>query len=230
MHRSPTTIRGRLGLIAAVLSIPAIGACTTFGSVRSAEVTPGVTVDVSAAASMPPGDEAAWFWSFDCAVRCDDPIVATDVTVTWGSGASDGPARYELGGGLSGTYPYLHGYAQLGRGRHPWGLGAQVGVPLGPGTWREDLVFGRFDLVLDDDRRLLFSPSLFRHGGNSPNGQNPGSFFAFAQGVGYEFRSGSAWVTPYVTGVVGRVDRESYGRVTEGSTVFAVVGLSYAFR
>ncbi len=216
------------GRACAILAIPVFGACTTFGSVRSADVTRGLSVDAAITVSTPPED-VAWFWSYGC-VSCSRGIVAADLAFLWGGGAAEGPPWFELGGGLSGVHPYLHGYVQVDRGPRPWGVGARVGLSNGIGSWREDVLFGRFDLVLGEGRRLLLSPTLFRHAGNSPNGANPGSFIAFAQGVGYEVRSEANWVAPYATMVLGQVDRRSYGRVVGGRAAFLVLGFSMAFR
>lgn len=196
------------------------GGCTSFASVRSAEVSPGLRLDGGLSISTPPGEAAAWFWTFDCAIECDHSIVSPDLSVTYGPASRLAGKGYELGAGMSGLYPYFQGYIQLSSGAHPFGLGVKLGVPAG---WREDAIFARYDLHLGGTTRLLFSPSLFRHHGNSPNGQNPGRFTAFIQAVGLETERD---LTPWLALVLGRAERESYGRSISGRTIFFVLGSS----
>src|SRR5438477_5568418 len=87
-------------------------ACTSFGTLRSAEVVPGPLFVVQASTSTPPGDDAAWLWSFDCASQCNHPIVAADLNVGYGFAFAKGPA-VAASVGMSGTYPYFDGYPQL---------------------------------------------------------------------------------------------------------------------
>ncbi len=64
------------------------------------------------------------------------------------------------------------------------------------------------------------------HGGNSPNGMNPGMFAAVAQGVGLEHSIGSVSIAPSALLVAGRVQRSSYSRDITDHTTFAVLGVS----
>lgn len=210
-------------LLLPLLIVGPIG-CTAFTAVRSAQVEPGRSLDVAVTVATPPGDAAAWFWTFDCAVGCDRTIPAVDVGFTHGH-APEGPGRpFEVGAGLSGFYPYAHGYVQLAEGPRPWGVGGRIGLSFS--GWTEASLHLRRDVVLGGATRLLLTPTLFWHGGNSPNGMNPGTFVAIAQGVGLEHRLDGVSVAPSVLLVVGRVDRSSYGRATTENTAFAVLGLT----
>ena len=187
--------------------VAASAACTSFSTVRSAEIYPGPSLGVQASASLPPGDDAGWFWSFDCASNCDHPIVGGDAGVTYGwPGARAG---FALGVGTAGTHPYIDAYAQLGTGRSPFGIGARLG-PFG--NWREHQVYGRYDVRFGDRSRLLLNPALFIHEGESPNGENPGTFVGFVQGVGVLFEGRKVSWTPAVALVAGRSQRTSSGQ------------------
>lgn len=202
--------------------------CTAFTAVRSAEVVPGRSLDVGMTVATPPGDDAAWFWAFDCASECDHTIPAVDVGFTSGHVPEGSGRPFELGVGLSGFYPYAHAYVQLREGRRPFGVGGRVGVlPLG--SWFEGSLFGRQDVPLGRRTRLLLSPGVFWHGGSSPNRANPGRFIAATAGIGLEHATGDVSIAPTVLLVAGRVDRSSYGRPVESSTAFLVVGLTARF-
>jgi hypothetical protein len=190
--------------------------------VRPAQVTPGSTFTIQLSLATPPGDDAAWFWSFDCDAECNRSIFSYDLGYTNGFDAGGTP--FEMGFGISGIYPYAQGYAQLGKGRVPWGLGMRVGVPAG---WHEHHLFARMGLPLNERTNLLLSPMLFLHTGNSPNGQNPGSFIGFVQGVGLEARGARFTAIPAFSLVAGRTQRESYGRQVASSwTVFGTASVS----
>jgi hypothetical protein len=164
-------------------------------------VRPGFSALVQASATTPPGDDAAWFWSDDCSVDCDHLVAAADLGITWGAVPERG-AAYALTAGLSGVYPYVDGYVQLGRGsRMPFGLGARVGVPVD--SWNEYAVYGRVDRRLGARRRLLLNSAVFVHTGHSPNGANPGSFVAFVQGVGVLFEGTAASCAPGLAVIAG---------------------------
>lgn len=185
------------------------GACTSFATVRSAEVLPGPSVAIQASASTPPGDVAGWFWSYECAQNCDHPVIGSDAGWTYGWPRSGGVGAFALGVGLSGVIPYVDGYVQLGAGRQPFGVGAR----LGPMTsWREHQLYGRYDVRLGRSARLLLNPAVFLHEGRSPNGENPGSFLAFVQGVGLLLEGDRVSWTPAVALVAGRAKRNSYGQ------------------
>ena len=196
-------------------------ACTSFSTVRSAEISPGPSLGVQASASLPPGDDAGWFWSFDCAFNCNHAIVGGDVGVTYGwPGAKGG---FALGVGTAGTHPYIDAYAQLSTGRSPFGVGARLG-PFG--NWREHQVYARYDVRFNDRSRLLLNPALFIHEGESPNGANPGKFVGFVQGVGILFEGRNVSWTPAVALVAGRAERTSSGQKFGPSTsVFGAASL-----
>jgi hypothetical protein len=180
-------------------------ACTSFATVRSAEVHPGPSVALQASASTPPGDDAGWFWSLDCASDCNHPIVGGDAGITYGW---TGRTAFALGVGIAGIHPYIDGYVQLGTGRSPFGLGARVG-PIS--NWREHQLYGRYDVSLGSRSRLLLNPALFIHEGRSPSGENPGTFIGFVQGVGLLLEGERVSWTPAVAIVAGRAERTSYG-------------------
>lgn len=190
------------------LCLGALTGCTSFSTIRSAEVRPGSAVSVQASIAAPPGDDAAWFWSIDCATQCDHAIPALDLSYEHGWRPSRG-VSYTLGFGLSGVYPFVDGYVQLGSARRlPFGVGARVGASSG---WMQRQVYGRADIPLGPRQRLLLNPGLFYHSGRSPNGENPGSFLGLVQAVGIEFDMGTLSVRPGAAVVWGRAERTSYG-------------------
>lgn len=217
---------GRLGWTVALLPA-ALAGCTSFGAVRSAEVQPGPSLKLQVSGTTPPGDGAAWFWALDCASDCDRSIVNMDLGLTLGRTPEreDGVA-YALGLGWSGiTYPYVDGYVQLRRGTNPYGLGLRAGIPVT--GWNEYQVYGRYDLELEGGGRVLINPALFYHAGNSPNGQNPGRFFAFVNGVGLMHEGERFTFIPAASLVIGRGRRERYGEpIGPFTTVFGVVSMS----
>jgi hypothetical protein len=208
------------------LGLAAAG-CTSFATVRSARVHPGASVTLQGSLSSPPGDEAGWFWSLDCSVDCSHSVVALDASWTYGWA---GEKPYSLGLGVNGfLFPYVEGYAQLnGDTAHAFGVGARIGLPLI--GWSNHQVYARYDLPLASGTRVLINPGLFLHAGNSPNGQNPGHFLAFVQGVGVEHRGERRTVVPAVALIVGRGERDSYGQ-GDGpfTTVFGTASLSVTF-
>src|SRR5205823_4057652 len=131
---------------------------------------------------------------------------------------------------MSGTYPYFDGYLQLGGGAdRSYGIGVRGGIPTS--SWNEHSLYGRIDRPAGRHRRLLLNPGLFYHGGNSPNGANPGSFIALSQGIGLLFEGAGTSFTPGVTFVLGRLDRSSYGQLVAAKWAgFAVLSGSVMFR
>lgn len=215
---------------AATAALLTISACTTFATVRSAEVTPGPSLGVQASYAGRPGPEAGWFWAFDCAQECDHPVWGVDLGLSYGWVGADTTRRppVAVGVGVSGFSPYADGYVQLRRGRRPLGVGARVGLPIG--SWMEHQLYARYDVPLGTSARVLLNPALFVHHGNSPNGQNPGTFVAFVQGVGVEVEGPYVSLMPSVALVAGHTRRSSYGRrVASGGTAFGTASLRVTF-
>jgi hypothetical protein len=203
-------------------------ACTSFATVRSAEVLPGPSVAILASATTPTGDIPGWFWAYECPESCDRRFVGGDAGVTWGWPRGGGAGAFALGVGLGGLFPYLDGYIQLGGGRQPFGIGARLGPPLT--SWREHQLYGRYDLRLSQSARLLLNPAVFLHEGNSPNGASRGSFLAFVQGVGVLLEGERVSWTPAVALVAGRAERNSYGQeYGPVRSVFGVASLGVTF-
>ena len=195
-------------LIALLLSA---SACTSFATVRSAEVLPGRSVGVQASMSGRPGDVPGWFWSYDCTQVCDHPIVGGDAGFTYGWQREGGAGAVAVGVGVSGLlFPYVDAYAQLRAGRQPFGIGARLGFPFL--SWREHQLYGRYDVPLGRSTRLLLNPAMFLHEGHAPNGQSPGTFLAFVQGVGLLLEGDRVSWTPAIALIAGRAQRNSYGQ------------------
>jgi hypothetical protein len=178
--------------------------------------------------TTPPGDDTAWFWSADCASRCDRAIVSFDLSYAFGR---PGDRPYTLGAGLSGILvPYVEGYLQAGQSPHrPYGVGARLGIPvLG---WSNHQVYGRYDVPFGDRGRLLLNPGLFLHTGSSPNDETSGSFLAFVQGIGIQFEGESVVMAPAFTVGFGGGKRESSGQqIGPFTTVFGTASLNITFR
>jgi hypothetical protein len=206
----------------------AMSACTPFSNVRSAQVRPGPSLALQASVSTLPGDVAGWFWSFDCESDCNSSVVGTNVGLAYGWPSATGQRGYELGVGTNGVYPYIDGYVQLNGGRAPFGLGVQAGLPFT--GWREHQLYARYDIPLGERRRLLLNPAGFLHEGESGNGQNPGTFIGFVQGVGLLLEGRNVSLTPAVAFVAGRAERRSYGqRFGPESSVLFVGSLGVTF-
>ncbi len=201
-----------------------LSGCTTFATVRSADVRPGPSVAFHAAASTPPGDVTGWFWAVDCVEACNYPVIGGDLGVTYGWRPTEGPGAVALTAGVSGVYPYVDGYVQLGSGRQPFGVGARIGPPVT--SWREHQLYARYDVPLGASTRLLLNPGLFLHEGRAPNGASPGRFVGIVQGVGVQLEGSRISLTPAVAVVAGRAQRDSYGRrYGPEQTVFVTTSL-----
>lgn len=211
-----------------VATAPIASACTSFATVRSADIQPGPSLALHASASTPPGDVAAWFWSMDCVEACDHSVIGGDLGVTYGWKRNGARPPVAVGIGASGTIPYLDGYLQLGAGRRPFGVGARIGLPVW--SWREHQLYGRYDVPLGGTTRLLLNPALFVHEGSSPNGASPGSFIGFVQGVGLSLEGEHVTWTPAAALVAGRAQRTSYGQpYGPVRSVFGTLSLGVAF-
>jgi len=217
----------RMRIVTRLLPLSVGAGCASFATVRSAEVTRGASFVTQASIASRPGDDAAWFFTLDCAQNCDRSIVSGDVGFAYGLGdSSDVP--FTLGAGVNGTFPYLEGYAQLSQGKFPFGIGARAGIPLG---WAMHELYGRLDIPLSPSARLLWNPGIVYLSGNSPNGENPGSFSAIAQGVGIQFGAGGFTFTPSAALVLGRGEHTSSGeQFGPTSRAFGTVAISIGFR
>jgi hypothetical protein len=213
----------RILLVGALLTLTA---CTSFSSVRSAEVYRGPALALQGTVTTAPGDDAAWFWGLDCSSDCNRVLASVDGGVAFGS--TSGATPFSVGAGVSGIlYPYLEGYAQLNRaGQNPWGAGVRIGVPVQ--SWTEHQLFARFDRPLGDGKRLLLNATLFLHTGNSPNGANPGHMLAFVPGVGVLFEGETMSFVPAISLGVGRGERRSVSLDEGGpfTTAFGTVSMS----
>jgi len=209
-----------------------LAGCSSFGTVRSAEVHPGGSVGVQASVSTPPGDQAAWFWSYDCVSDCDHRIPGGDLGFTYGVARERGGA-FALGVGINGIQPYADGYVQLREGDRPFGVGARVGVPLD--GWQQHQLYGRYDVRLGSSRgvsrRLLLNPALFVHYNSSRHSfAASGSFVGFVQGVGLLLEREGASLVPAVTLVAGRSRRRNaFEENGAANTVFGVASLGIVF-
>jgi len=213
------------------LALAANGAigCTSFATVRSAEVSPGAAFTVQASVASPPGDEAAWFWAYDCADNCNHLIVGGDLVYAYGL-ATKSRLPFAVGLGVNGLLPYVEGYAQLNASRtRPFGVGVRAGIPVW--SWSEHQIYGRLDVPLGAESRFLWNPAVLYHGGKAPNGNSPGSFVGIVQGFGIQFGTGSRVVTPSVALVWGRAQhRTGFFQSGPASRVFATAGISVGLR
>jgi len=204
--------------------------CTSFANVRSAEVRPGPSQTLQVSFTTPPGEAASWFWSDDCGTQCNRGITAWDLTVAVGRRPTLGPP-FTLGVGVTGIlYPYAEAYVQLRQHpRNPFGIGGRLG--LGVDGWSQHQLYARFDAPLGPGARLLFNPGVFYQVGNSPNGQNPGSFLGLVGAFGVEMGSGPVALTPGLAFVRGRAEHRSYG-VEHGPVTqpFVALSLGLVFR
>lgn len=208
----------------AVAALVASAACTPFAAVQPAAVEPGLQVSFQAALTSPPGDDIGWFYSFDCEFECNHAIIAPDIGVHLAVDGENGPP-VSIGGGIAGTYPYAEIYTQLGDSPdRPWGIGGRLGIPLM--EWTEHRLYARFERPTGD-RSLILNPTLYVLSGNSPNGQNPGTFLAFVQGVGLVDRRQRTTIIPALAAGVGRGWRDSYGEeLGPFNTFFATASVS----
>jgi hypothetical protein len=161
---------------------------------------------VSATTSL--GPVAGWLWSFDCAEDCDHAVGGLDVSFMYGRRKAN-ETPYAWGLGVNGTFPFAEGYVQLrDSNRFPVGLGTRIGIPLGPG-W-QNAVYGRLDIPVTSNAKLLWNPAVFHNSTSSPNDANHGWFIGVVQGVGLEIGTGSSVTfTPSVALVWGRAEYEN---------------------
>lgn len=203
-----------------------ISACTSFSSVRSAEVHAGASARVQAALASPPGEGAAWFYNLDCP-GCTTIPPAVELGIEYGVLPDSGHA-YSFGASLNGVYPQLDGYVVLRRSeRSATGIGARVGVPIS--TWNAHQLYGRYDRVFGAGTRLLYNPVVGLHLGTSPNGQNSGHLLTLVQGIGLQLESRHVTFVPSFALVLATGGRTSYGEPTSFTTAFGTVSASLSF-
>jgi hypothetical protein len=199
-----------VAVVAVAVAAGALTGCTTFGTVRSAEVRPGLQGGAQVAATSAVGPIAGWFWADECdPASCDRSVAGLDVNVAYGRRPRTG-RPFTLGAGVNGFYPYAEGYVELGTlGRAPVGVGARLGIPFF--NWSEHSVYGRVDVPLSRSARLLYNPGWMLHVGESPNGATKGTFNGLVQGLGVELDLGNVSVVPSAGYVLGRAHHGGYG-------------------
>jgi hypothetical protein len=211
------------------LGLAATG-CTSFATVRSAQVHPGSSSTFQASITSPTGDGVGWFYGLDCSSDCSHSVAALDAAFTYGWA---GEKPYTLGFGVNGLlFPYVEAYTQLsGDSARAFGVGARLGVGQPVLGWGNHQVYARYDIPLAGGTRVLWNPGVFLHAGNSPNGANPGHFLALVQGVGVEHRRERSTIVPAVALIVGRGDRQSAAEEDDGpfTAVFGAASVSITF-
>jgi hypothetical protein len=210
-----------------LLALALLSGCT-LSTVRSAEVYPGLSASVQASATTPPGEDAYWFWAYDCS-RCNESVPGLYAELTLGNVSADGARGNELSAGLDGFSPFVGAYTQLGKSeRSAYGIGGRLGLPIV--SWSASQVYGRYDRLLAPGQRLLLNPAVVLHWGNSPNGENPGHYLGLVQGVGMEFEGKNVSFIPAASVVLLRGDRSSYGQSGGPfTTAFATASIAVVF-
>ncbi|HEY0995585.1 MAG TPA: hypothetical protein VGD77_06315 [Gemmatimonadaceae bacterium] len=196
---------------------------------RPARLEPGWSAHAQLSYAQSPGEVASWFYDLeDCTTACSRAILAEDATVAWAR-VPGGGVPFALGVGINGLFPFAEGYAQVGRGRVPWGIGGRLGLPTG--GWYQHQLFARADVPLGSERRLLWNPGVFLQTGHSPNRASTGHFFGVVQAVGVELPLRGFVLLPSGALAWGRAERRSYGeRIGPESAVFGTVGVAITFR
>lgn len=224
MRGATRHLRAGPALACAALCVAgALSGCTSFSSVRSAEVNPGVTVRVQAAVASPPGEGAAWFYNLDC-YRCTAIPPAAELGFEYGVLPEEGRA-YALGASFNGFYPQLEGYVALhAEEQSASGIGARVGIPVW--SWTTHQLYGRYDRVLGPRMKFLYNPAVGLLIGNSPNGENPGHMLTLVQGIGIQWKSRNITFVPSAALVLGTGGRTSYGDRSSFNTAFGTISAS----
>jgi hypothetical protein len=208
-------------LLAALVLLPGC----TLSTVRSAEVYPGLSMSAQASAMSPPGEDAYWFWAYDC-YRCNNWIPGLYAEMTLGNVSADGTRGHEFSAGIDAFSPFVGAYKQLAKSeRSAYGIGGRVALPLVSWNWSQ--VYGRYDRILRPGQRLLVNPAVLLHWGNSPNGENPGYYVGLVQGVGMEEEGDHASFIPAVSVGLLSGKRSSYGQSGGPfTTAFATASLT----
>jgi hypothetical protein len=233
--------RDRYESIAALASLVVLilvtTSCTTFGTPRSAVVTSGHAVTGTASLSSPPNDDIAWLWGLYCRTDCSRPIPAVALDYTFGV-APDSGAAFEVGGGVNGVHPFLHGYVQAGRDRQrPWGAGVRIGAPFIHDRKllrHEHQAFVRMDVRRRDDRALLISPTLYfveeRSGDQRVSGRDRRRLLTVVPAVGWETSTPQRRITYGVSPVLGWLSfDDGLGTSHSRFDFFAVLSVGVTF-
>jgi hypothetical protein len=218
-------------LLPAAVALVAAASCTTFTSVRSAEVRPGPSFHAQASVASPVGDEAGWFYSYDCSSACNTAVAGADVDFATAFSTAGGRGS-TIGIGTSGFYPSIEFYTELDSSRrHPFGLGGRLGLPL-LGGWSEHRVYARVDVAnREGTRRFLWNPGVVLTTGSSPNGQERGSVMGLSNGFGLQLGDGPVAFVPSFSVVAARGGHSSYSHpATPEWSAFATAGLGVTFR
>lgn len=207
------------GVLAAVL----LASCTTFASVRPAQVLPGRSVVIQAAASAPPGELPGWIWSFDCADGCNRSVPGLEIG--YAHGVSDSTHAWYVEGGIAlPVTPYIEAYRQVGDRSRPRGIGARVGVPTA--GWGEYRVFYR----TDPRPHLTANSHLVVASGRSPNRENSATFMALIQSVGLMRKGTTSGFIPAFSFGITRTTRNRYGEQETAAGLLAVLSLTGRLR
>ncbi|HEY0022890.1 MAG TPA: hypothetical protein VGB24_08270 [Longimicrobium sp.] len=184
----------RIPILLAALAL--LSGCT-LSTVRSAEVYPGLSLSAQGSAMSPPGEDAYWFWAYDC-YGCNGWVPGLYAEMTLGKVSADGARGREFSAGFDAFSPFVGAYTQLAKSeRSAYGIGGRLGLPLV--SWSTSQVYGRYDRILRPGQRLLLNPAVLLHWGNSPNGENRGHFVGVVQGVGIEEEGDRASFIPAVS-------------------------------
>lgn len=179
----------------------ACAACSSFSTVRSAVVHPGPSLMIHGSIASPPGDETAWFYAFNCASDCNEVLSGGDIGLSFSHVPEKG-TPFTFGLGSNGLYPYAEGYWQIARSeRRPFGVGARLGLSVW--SWTQHQVYARFNRPSDEGSTFLWNPGIIYHTGNSPNGENRGSFLGLVQSFGWEFTGDGPALLPSLSVVFG---------------------------
>lgn len=229
MTRTPLSTLGAM-----LVALHVFGAgCATFANVHSAVIDPGSSGQVQLATTGHPGYVAGTIWGGLCDGICSsERILGLDAGYSYGWPHHDGTPPVSLGVGIASLVPYVDGYVQLSESRRlPFGVGARVGT-LGAG-WIQEHVYGRVDVPLANDVRLLWNPGLFHADMSSDNDWSGGNatYTGITQGVGLQLGAGSVVFTPSVAAVWGRAKRTILNQQLGPQTrLFGTLGLAIAFR
>jgi hypothetical protein len=205
--------------------------CATLANVRSATVDQGSSFGTQVTVSQHSGPVAGWFWSFDCGYLCPGQTPpGMDVNYTYGWGPTVSHSPISLSAGVASFLPYVDGYVQLSESKtRPFGIGARVSAS--GSRWVQTNVYGRADLPLGDNLRVMWNPGIVALSASSPDGTGKGSFVGMTQGVGLQIGAGSVLFTPSVAGVLGVANRTNFSTTLGPETnLIWTAGVAIEFR